>query len=167
MQPSTALEALLKRDRVLVFAGVVGVAALAWAYIFYVAASAGTTTGTAMAMPNMQSWSADHWAAMFIMWMVMMVAMMVPSAAPMILLFATVNRQRLEKQQPYVSAFIFLLGYILVWSGFAAAATVGNWALHTHAMLSSMMGAATMPYLAASYWWRPEPFSGAGSNTCA
>ena len=94
MQSATPLEAVLRRDRLVVLAGVIGVAALAWAYTIYVAISTGAGAGTAMAMPNMQSWSAAHWAAMFIMWMVMMAAMMVPSAAPMLLLFATVNRQR-------------------------------------------------------------------------
>ena len=143
MQSTTYLEAVLKRDRLVVLAGVFGVAALAWAYTVYVALSTGTGAGAAMAMPNMQSWGLAHWVSMFIMWMVMMAAMMVPSAAPMLLLFATVNRQRKTKQQPYVSTGVFLLGYILVWCGFAAGATVGNWALHTHAMLSSMMGAST------------------------
>ena len=127
----------------MVLAGVIGVTALAWAYTVFVAISAGAGASTAMAMPNMQSWSAAHWGAMFIMWMVMMVAMMVPSAAPILLLFATVNRQRQAKQQPYVPTTVFLLGYVLVWCGFAAAATIGNWALHTHAMLSSMMGSST------------------------
>jgi predicted metal-binding membrane protein len=143
MRTDTPLEAVLKRDRLLVLAGIIGVATLAWAYTVYVASSIGAAPGTAMAMPNMQSWSAAHWAAMFVMWMVMMIAMMVPSAAPMILMFATINRQRREKQQPYVPTGVFLLGYAVVWSGFAAGATIGNWGLHTHAMLSSMMGSST------------------------
>ena len=147
MQSATPLEAVLKRDRLVVLAGVIGVAALAWAYTIYVALGTGAGAGTAMAMPNMQSWSLAHWAAMFIMWMVMMVAMMVPSAAPMLLMFATINRQRLAKQQPYVPTGVFLLGYVLVWCGFAAGATIGNWALHTHAMLSSMMGSSTIALL--------------------
>ena len=143
MRTDTPLEAVLKRDRLLVLAGIIGVATLAWAYTVYVASSIGAAPGTAMAMPKMQSWSAAHWAAMFVMWMVMMIAMMVPSAAPMILMFATINRQRREKQQPYVPTGVFLLGYAVVWSGFAAGATIGNWGLHTHAMLSSMMGSST------------------------
>lgn len=98
MRTDTPLEAVLKRDQLLVLAGIIGVATLAWAYTVYVASSIGAAPGTAMAMPNMQSWSAAHWAAMFVMWMVMMIAMMVPSAAPMILMFATINGS--PKAQP-------------------------------------------------------------------
>ena len=143
MRVTKPIETVLKRDRLLVLAGIIVVAALAWAYTVYAAIGAGTGVGPAMAMPNMQSWSAANWAAMFIMWMVMMVAMMVPSAAPVILIFATINRSRLAKGQPYVPTGVFLLGYLVVWGGFAAGATIGNWALHTHAMLSSMMGSST------------------------
>ena len=143
MRTGTALETVLKRDRLVVLAGVIAVSALAWAYTIFAALTTGAAAGPAMAMPNMQSWSAANWAAMFIMWMVMMVAMMVPSAAPVILMFATINRSRLAKGQPYVPTGVFLLGYLVVWGGFAAGATIGNWALHTHAMLSSMMGSST------------------------
>ena len=117
MQSATPLEAVLKRDRLVVLAGAIGVATLAWGYTIYVAISTGAGVAAAMAMPNMQSWSAAQWAAMFIMRMVMMAAMMVPSAAPMLLLFTTVNRQRRSKQEPYVSTGVFLLGYLLIWFG--------------------------------------------------
>jgi predicted metal-binding membrane protein len=43
-----------------------------------------------MAMPRMQTWSALELGRLFIMWVVMMVAMMVPSATPMILVFTTI-----------------------------------------------------------------------------
>ena len=84
---------------------------------------------------------------MFVMWVVMMVAMMVPTAAPMILLFATVNRRNREQERPYVPTGVFLSGYVLVWSGFAVLATAANWALHTNSLLSSMMGESTSAYL--------------------
>ena len=97
--------------------------ALAWGYIVYVAQS-NTDIGMSMgvAAGNMRSWSGVDFALMFIMWAVMMVAMMVPSAAPMILLFATVNRRRREESRPFVSTGVFLSGYIIVWGLFAAGA---------------------------------------------
>jgi predicted metal-binding membrane protein len=73
------------------------------------------------------------------MWAVMMVAMMVPSASPMILTFAIVNRRRIEERRPFVPTTVFLLGYLLVWGSFAAAATLGQWGLHTSALLTPMM----------------------------
>jgi len=50
---------------------------------------------TEIAMPQMQTWGFTDFALTFVMWAVMMVAMMTPSAAPMILMFAGVNQQKL------------------------------------------------------------------------
>ena len=83
---------------------------------------------------------------MLVMWAVMMAAMMVPTAAPMALMFATVNRRRREQQRPFIPSGIFLLGYLVVWSGFATLATLAQWGLHTAALLSPMM-VSTTPFL--------------------
>lgn len=146
MQPSTSIEAILKRDRAVVVVGVAGVTALAWAYLVYLAQST-SDMSSGMAMAQLQSWTAADFGFMFLMWWVMMIGMMVPTAAPMILLFATVNRRRREQQGPYVPTVVFLSGYLVIWGGFAAAATVGNWALHVNSLLSSMMGESTSAYL--------------------
>jgi predicted metal-binding membrane protein len=69
----------------------------------------------------------------------MMTAMMVPTAAPMILVFASLNRRRHDPQPLLTSTGVFLLGYLVVWSGFAALATVAQWGLHIGALLSPMM----------------------------
>ena len=144
-QHGARLEAALRKDRLVVLAAVLVVAGLAWSYTVYVAWETGnlgngSSIARSMEMPNMAAWRAVDWGAMFVMWAVMMAAMMAPTAAPMVMLFASVNRRRQEQQQPYVSSMVFLSGYLVIWVGFAAAATVGNWALHTHALMSSMMG---------------------------
>ena len=141
MQRATTLEAVLRQDRGIVLVGVAGVAALAWAYTVYLAWDM-----RGMAMPLMQSWGAVDLALMFIMWAVMMVAMMVPTAAPMILVFAKVNRTRREQQRPFIPTSIFLGGYLIVWGGFAALAAIAQWGLHTGALLSPNMASAS-PYL--------------------
>ncbi|PKB78774.1 MAG: hypothetical protein BZY88_16685 [SAR202 cluster bacterium Io17-Chloro-G9] len=146
MQLESSIESLLKRDRAVVVAGIVGVTALAWAYLVYLAQTM-NGMGSGMAMAQLQSWTIADFGFMFLMWAVMMTGMMVPTAAPMVLLFATVNRRRREQQGPCVPTAVFLSGYVLVWSGFAAAATVGNWALHVNALLSSMMGESASAYL--------------------
>ncbi len=69
----------------------------------------------------------------------MMVAMMLPSAAPMILTFAVVARNRRQRQRPYVPVAVFASGYLVVWGGFSAVATAAQWQLHRAALLSSMM----------------------------
>jgi predicted metal-binding membrane protein len=163
----TPLEVMLRRDRTIVLAGLIGVAALAWVYILYLAQNmrgmdmGAMPMGTAMSMPQMLSWSVLDFILMFVMWAVMMVAMMVPTAAPMILVFATVSRQRRAQHRPFVPASVFLLGYVAAWSGFAAAATVAQWGLHTAALLSPMM-VSTSPVLggallvaAGVFQWSP------------
>ncbi len=92
------MEPILKRDRIVVMAGILAVAALAWAYLVYLAQS-NDGMGMGLAMAQLRSWSVADFGLMFLMWAVMMTAMMVPSAAPMILLFATVNRRRREQEQ--------------------------------------------------------------------
>jgi predicted metal-binding membrane protein len=136
-----SLEAVLKRDRVVVIAGIAVLAALAWVYMLYLAwGMKGMEMGASnMAMPSMQSWGAVDFVLMFIMWAVMMVAMMVPTAAPMILMFATINRRRREQQRIFVTTVVFLAGYVVIWSGFAALATAAQWGLHAATLLSPMM----------------------------
>ena len=148
MQTSTAIESIVKRDRAVVIAGVVAVSAIAWAYVIYVAQSnSGDGMSMSMAAGNVHSWTGVDFVLMFVMWSVMMVAMMVPSAAPMLLLFATVNRRRREQSRPFVSTGVFLSGYIVVWSLFAVGATLGNWGLHQASLLGSMMGESSSGYL--------------------
>jgi predicted metal-binding membrane protein len=142
------------------------VAALAWAYTVYLAHDMGNMNmGMGMAMPKTQSWSLMDFVSMFLMWAVMMVAMMVPTAAPMILIFANVNRKRQEQEQPYVPTAVFLSGYLLVWTGFSVLATLAQWGLHEAALLSPMM-VSTSPILggilllaAGIFQWTPLKYA--------
>ena len=145
-QSESSIESLLKRDRFVVAAGVVGLAALAWAYLVYLARDMGGMD-SGMVMAQMRSWTAADFGFMLLMWATMMVGMMVPTAAPMVLLFAANSRRLREQQQPYVPTVVFLSGYVVVWSGFAVAATLGNWALHVNDLMSSMMGESVSIYL--------------------
>ncbi len=122
MTPSGAIEAVVRRDRLMVFAGLAAVVAIAWIYIL---------TGAGMAMPALRpmAWTAGTAVLMFVMWWIMMIAMMLPSAAPMILLFATVNRKGAERVNPFVPTGVFAAGYLAMWGGFRAVATALQWAL--------------------------------------
>jgi predicted metal-binding membrane protein len=166
MQSSTALEAVLKRDRMIVLGGLAGITALAWAYMGYLAWGMGRMDMSMdMAMPHMQTWGALDLVLAFVMWAVMMVAMMVPSAAPMLLMFTTINRRRRTQQQPYVPTVVFLGGYLLVWAGFSALAMLAQWGLHSAALLSPMM-VSISPILgglvllaAGSFQWTPLKYT--------
>jgi len=140
VEPVTTLETVLRRDRAIVTAGLVGVAVLGWVYLLYLDRSmSGIDMSADMAMPRMQTWGVVDLALLFVMWAVMMVAMMVPSASPLILMMAAANRKRRERDDPLVPTGLFLTGYLLVWTAFSAVATVAQWGLHAAALLSPGM----------------------------
>ena len=147
MPPVSTLETVLRRDRAIVITGLAVVAALGWAYIVHLARAMGSMqAGLDVAMPQTAAWGpADLWL-LFVMWVVMMVAMMVPSAAPLILMVAVVNRQRRQRADPLTPVGLFLLGYLLVWTAFSAVATFLQWGLHAAALLSPAM-TSTSPIL--------------------
>jgi predicted metal-binding membrane protein len=86
---------------------------------------------------------------LFLMWAEMMVAMMIPSAAPILLTFARVNRERRRHERPFVPTSLFLFGYLIVWTIFSLAAAVAQWALHGAALLSPMMESSSSVLSAA------------------
>ena len=144
----SAWPALPRRGGLLLGASLCGIALLAWTYTIYEARRM-IATGVCECMrmkmsgPELSSWPTTTLLPLFLMWALMMIAMMVPSALPMILTFAAVahNRQRLGR--PFVPTSIFILGYIAVWSGFSLLAAVGQWVLHRHALLSASMASTS------------------------
>ena len=140
MYSETPIEAVFKRDRIIVISGIVGISTLAWIYMLYLAwGMENLDMGMEMSMPHMQSWGPVDFALTFIMWTVMMVAMMVPSTTPMVLMFTHINRRRSERLDPIAPTGIFLLGYIVAWTWYSALATLGQWGLHSAALLSPTM----------------------------
>lgn len=114
-----------------------------------------------MVMLDLREWSIIDVGLLFVMWTVMMLAMMVPSAAPMMLAFLTVNHGRQTAGRPLVPVGFFLAGYLAVWTAYSALATLAQWGLHEAALLSTMME-ATSPVLngalllaAGIFQWTP------------
>src|ERR1700730_2029487 len=135
------LIAVLKRDRVVVAFGLAAIATLSWTYLIYMDRGMRhmDVVMKMTIMPAMQHWTAWDLGLVFLMWAVMMVAMMVPAASPVILLFAEINRRRNEHQSAFLSTGQFLLGYLTAWTGFSALATLTQWGLLTAALVSPMM----------------------------
>ncbi len=141
-----AIERVLRRDRAILMAGLVAITLLAWAYVINLSfrmtgavmnGSPGMDMPAAqMTMPNGQAWQVEDVIFTLLMWAVMMVAMMTPSATPMILAFAGVNRQRHESETPISATAAFLAGYLMAWISFSAGATVVQWGLHSAGLLS-------------------------------
>jgi predicted metal-binding membrane protein len=146
----TPFERLLRRDRAIVGIALLILILLAWFYVVRLATSmevasidlTGTrmvSTGTGMVtIWRLQPWSVAEFVFMFLMWAVMMVAMMLPSAIPMVLRYAWIGRATAFDTNPIGPTGWFAAGYLLVWFGFAFAATNAQWALERAALLTPM-----------------------------
>ena len=98
-----------------------------------------------MGMPGMQVWQAEDILFNLIMWAVMMIAMMTPSATPMILAFAGLNRRRNPNENIGGMSVSFLAGYLIVWFSFSAIATLIQWGFYSVGLLSPELISVTSP----------------------
>src|SRR6516164_4360070 len=121
-----ALETVLRRDRVIVAAALVIIIALAWGYVLWLAndmdmggmdmtGSRMIPAGMGIMLPAAASWKAIEFAYVFVMWAVMMVGMMAPSAAPMILMYARIGLQGKREGKTLAATSWFATGYFLAW----------------------------------------------------
>ncbi len=127
---------------------------MAWAYLFIESARMGE-----MAMAEIAPWSLVHFGMILLMWTIMMAAMMLPSALPMILLFTAVSRKAVSDRLTIAPVGILVAGYLTIWTAFCVGATGMQWALEQQALLSPLM-VATSPILggllliaAGAYQW--------------
>lgn len=176
------VECALRRDRVVMAIALVVLCILAWAWLL-----SGAGMGmTALDMTRMaygdhsvmkpgasmaSSWTLVHALTMFIMWWVMMAAMMLPSVAPLILLAAVINRQAAPTRMPFGSMSAFVLGYLLAWGAFSLFATALQWALQAGGILSAMTLAIgyrplTGGLLIAAAAWQLAPLKQACLRQC-
>jgi predicted metal-binding membrane protein len=95
------------------------------------------------------------------MWAVMMIGMMIPSAAPMIMIYARVGRQAAQQGKPLAASVYFAAGYLVAWIGFAVLATSAQWALDRGGLLTPTMAGANGVFggavliAAGLYQWTP------------
>jgi predicted metal-binding membrane protein len=137
---------LPRRERAVIAATLGAVATLSWLYLYLQMQPMADMADMAPAM--FAPWTAADIALNLAIWWVMMPAMMLPSAAPMILTFATVNRRKHEHGQPFVPTMVFTAGYLIAWALFGIFATFADWALERAALISPMTGRLT-PMLGA------------------
>ena len=90
----------------------------------------------ALSMIQTSDWMFSDFLAAFTMWSVMMMAMMLPSALPMILVFITVNKKRNEQGKSFVPTWIFIFGYIIVWVSFSLVTSFLQFVLHNLSIIS-------------------------------
>jgi predicted metal-binding membrane protein len=152
---------LYSANRALVIAGLCAAIAGAWAYLVPASLDMYGRMDGAAAWMMEAKWDARYLLLIFLMWATMMVAMMLPSALPTILIFQRAIRSDPEVRAPARRMFAFAAGYVLAWAGFSAGATLLQWALAEAALLSPMMvsaspglGAAIL-IVAGVYQWTP------------
>jgi len=164
------LSALLRRDRAIILASLLGIALLAWAYLFWFSSTMKMGMPDAeMNMPGMAdqmspgftAWPFSHALVMFAMWAIMMVGMMTPSVAPVVLLYARTALGAKATGKPFAAASWFAAGYLAIWLLFALVATTGQWALEWATLLTPMMKSASRIFggwlliAAGIYQWTP------------
>lgn len=153
------METLIRRDRAIVASALVVITGVCWAYLIHLAAA---MSGSMPAMNAvMMGWSVTDAALMVVMWAVMMTGMMLPSAAPMILLYGLVIRKQAGRGIVFAPTGAFAGGYLVAWTGFSFVATGLQWGLEQTGLVTSMSSAAT-PWFAGAlliaagfYQWTP------------
>src|SRR5262249_38071667 len=137
---------------------------LAWTYLLLGAGleMEEMDMGGGQMMMMLPEWTPTYGLVVFAMWAVMMVAMMLPSVAPVTLLVAGIARRQSGPESPApMRVGVFVLGYLGVWLGFAAIATLLQWGLDQLALLSEEMTfastvlAGVVLVLAGVYQWTP------------
>lgn len=119
-------------DRGIAIATVLALTLLSWAY-------------TIRASLSMQFMGEEY---MFSMWTIMMVAMMTPSALPMLFAFSRASRSHGGEREAHRATLAFLMGYVVLWAGFGVAAAVAQGALEKFRIVSTM-GVSTNRILSA------------------
>jgi predicted metal-binding membrane protein len=152
----------LSRERLAALVSLVLITGFAWLYLFREAASMGRgTMDMGSGFVETITIDAATYVTAFVMWTVMMVGMMLPSAAPAILLYASLVRKNAARGVSLASSWIFTAGYLAAWTAFSAAATVLQLELQRAGWLGAGMASANtwlsagILLAAGIYQWLP------------
>ncbi len=157
-----AVEPRARRHRAVAVGLLLIVALAAWGFTIHRAhmmdaMEAAMQRDMSMSMNGMEaSWTFPDATLVLVMWTGMMAAMMLPGTVPMISAFATINARRRERDAAFVPTSTFVLGYLLVWTGFSVIATGLQYVLQRAELLTTMMQSS-------SYWLSAALFLSAGA----
>ncbi|MBW4934075.1 DUF2182 domain-containing protein [Marinobacter sp. F4206] len=132
---NTPLSGLIASGSLVTLIGLLVMASLSWLYLFGLASDMAAMSPGMMAFKH---WTPEYFVLMVVMWGVMMVAMMTPSAAPMVLLYRQVARKN-HLAGAMLGTALFAGGYLFVWMLFSILATALQWLLEEWALLSPQM----------------------------
>ncbi len=133
-----AWRTLPRLDRLGVLSALVAGTTLALIYLFRLADEM-TGSSVPMAAIGVSPWGAADFILTFLMWAIMMIGMMVPSAAPTVMIYAGIARKAARDRTVVPPTVVFVSGYITVWTLFCLVATAAQWGLDQAALLSPMM----------------------------
>ena len=165
---------LLRRDRWLTIAGLALVVVISSAYVLRgagmdMSALDMTRMARDMEMPQ-PAWTLRYAALMLAMWWLMMTAMMLPSATPILMLVTALNRQASPDRRPFGATALFALGYLAAWGAFSVVAVAAQAWLTANGSLSSMLhvgaGALAGGMLLAAGLWQFAPLKRACLRHC-
>jgi predicted metal-binding membrane protein len=139
---ASRLGAVFARPKMLAAICVVALTGLGWFALALQAANVGVVDALCRALLGGQT-TVTGVVLVACMWGAMMLAMMLPSAAPMILTYAEIADTAAKKGEPVVTPFMIVAGYTVVWLGFAAVATVAQLALSRAALLDASLASAS------------------------
>jgi predicted metal-binding membrane protein len=154
MKLQSAAPAVFPRDRILVWAALAALTGLAWVYLAQLTRDMAPMS-SAMLTPQMRAWGAADFALSSAQWVVMMVGMMLPSAAPMVLGLVAILRARPAAGPVYPLAGLFVAGYLAAWAAFSALATMAQWGLQLSAVGASPILGGALLVGAGLFQWTP------------
>lgn len=134
--------------RTTVWLAIVGIAVAAWAYLVAMAWGMSNMDVSAewLIMPGMMGWGALDLALVFLMWTVMMVAMMLPSMPPLLLMLRHIDQAEASGKTVWPRTIHFVSGYLAVWMLFSLAATFAQWGLLELRLVSPMMESSSSAF---------------------
>ena len=139
----TLVEIALQHDRRVMLFVLVAIPLASWTWIVVMARDMYGTMGGASAWMMTTTWDWPHILLLWVMWAVMMTAMMLPTAAPLILLYAAAARRNAETGSPARRVYALAAGYMTVWCLFSMLATALQRILASVLVLTPMMEPAT------------------------
>jgi len=140
--PAAALGSAFARPKLIAAACIIALTLLGWAALALMSAGQGDMFAV-LCRPSAGALSAADVSVVALMWTAMVLAMMLPSAAPMILTYAEIADTAARKGEPVVSPFALAAGYTVIWLGYAALATILQIAVTRTALLNSGLAAAS------------------------
>ena len=133
---------LAREERTITIGALALVAGLAWSYTFFSSANVGHS------MEMQMEWSFWYALFMFLMWWIMMTAMMLPSASPTVLLFAALKSTNGSSASNAGSTAAFMGGYLFVWALFSLIAVALQWLLQNADLLTGSLSLTSSAWAA-------------------